>query len=214
MSKRCQHKNYLQYSGATKQHEPRTLKKLILASGSRYRRELLERLETAFAVASADIDEQPQAGEHPRAIASRLAREKSSHVSCRHRDAIVIGSDQVAALEQRPLGKPGDAANARAQLLACSGKTVTFYTAVSVLADGQEQSHVDETVVAFRELNSSEIEAYIHKEKPFDCAGSFKAEGLGITLFESIKSEDPTALIGLPLIWLCKALRELDYPLL
>ncbi|NNF51637.1 MAG: septum formation protein Maf [Gammaproteobacteria bacterium] len=192
------------------------MRKLILASSSPYRRGLLERVVSQFEVASPDIDEQPHEGESPRQMSLRLAREKSAHTGRRHAldNEIVIGCDQVAALEQRPLGKPGNAANARAQLLKCSGKQVIFYTAVCLRSSGQEKCHVDETVVTFRELTPAEIDAYISREQPFDCAGSFKAEGLGITLFNSIRSEDPTALIGLPLIWLCSALREMDYPLL
>lgn len=189
------------------------MQNLILASGSRYRRGLLERLGVAFEVLSPEIDEQPLAGESPQATAARLAREKAAQVAKLHADAIVIGCDQVAALGQQALGKPGSKANAHAQLLACSGKSVTFHSAVSVLSGDENLSHVDETVVTFRELKSAEIYGYIDREKPFDCAGSFKVEGLGISLFESVSSEDPTALIGLPLIWLCRALRQLGHPL-
>lgn len=186
---------------------------LILASTSSYRRKLLERLGISFRVAAPDIDERRVQDEAPPVLAARLAREKAAQVAKFHPDALVIGSDQVAALEQQVLGKPGDHENARSQLLGCSGKSVQFYTAVCVLGNGDEQIHVDKTEVSFRNLSRKEIDAYIEKEKPFDCAGSFKAEGLGIVLFNGIHSEDPTALIGLPLIWLSQALRDNGFPL-
>lgn len=189
------------------------MQELILASTSSYRRKLLERLGIGFQVASPDIDERRIQDETPPVLAARLARAKAARVAESHPDALVIGSDQVAALGKQVLGKPGDHENARSQLLACSGKSVRFYTAVCVLGNGNEQIHVDKTEVSFRNLSRNEIDAYIEREKPFDCAGSFKAEGFGIVLFNGIHSEDPTALIGLPLIWLSQTLRENGFPL-
>ena len=182
---------------------------LTLASTSRYRRELLSRLRLAFDVAAPDVDETPQPGEAPRALALRLALAKARDVAARHPGAIVIGSDQVADLAGRPLGKPGTHERALAQLRAMSGQTVVFQTALSVvcLASGFEQTDLAAVEVRFRTLNEGEIERYLRAEQPYDCAGSAKSEGLGIALLEAIHSDDPTALVGLPLIRTARMLR-------
>ncbi len=179
---------------------------LVLASASPYRRALLSRLGLAFDCAPAELDERPAAGEPPVALARRLARAKAQAVA--RRNSIVIGSDQLAVLDTTLLGKPGNHQRARSQLRALSGRSVTFLTAVAVLTtdSGQWSEHLDKTRVTFRQLSEAEIEGYLAAEQPYDCAGAFKAEGLGIALFEEIVSHDPTALIGLPLIWLTHAL--------
>lgn len=184
------------------------MRRLILASTSRYRRELLGRLGLPFETASPNAPEEPMAGEAPAAMAARLALAKARAIAAP--DAIVIGSDQVASLEGRLLRKPGAHAAALAQLTACQGKTVVFDTAVAVLdtASDQVATHTDRTTVRFRRLDERALDAYVRLEQPFDCAGSFKSEGLGVALFERIDSEDPTALIGLPLIWVAAALRN------
>jgi septum formation protein len=183
--------------------------RLLLASTSRYRAQLLERLGLPFSVQAAGIDEAIVPRERPAGRALRLAHAKALAVATRHPGTCVIGSDQVAVLGRRVLGKPGDAARAREQLEAASGKRVAFHTAVVVLgpAAGALQSHVDRTRVRFRTLGEREISRYVEIDQPFDCAGSFRSEGLGIALFESMETRDPAALIGLPLIWLAGALR-------
>ena len=188
---------------------PDTARPLVLGSTSRYRRELLSRLRLAFDVAAPDVDETPQPGEAPRALALRLALAKARDVAARHRQAIVIGSDQVADLAGRPLGKPGTHERAVAQLRAMSGQTVVFQTALSVVcvATGFEQTDLAAVEVRFRTLNEGEIERYLRAEQPYDCAGSAKSEGLGIALLEAIHSDDPTALVGLPLIRTARLLR-------
>jgi septum formation protein len=184
---------------------------LVLASTSRYRRELLARLTPTFDTLAPAVDETPLAGEHPRAIATRLAIAKARAIAIQRPGVLVVGSDQVAALDDRTLGKPGSVAAAHAQLAACSGRAVDFHTAVCLLdartAGSREFVASDLTRVVFRHLDAAEIERYVSIEAPLDCAGSFKAEGLGITLFERIQSDDPTALIGLPLIALARLLR-------
>lgn len=184
------------------------MKRLILASTSPYRRELLNRLGLPFETAAPGIDEAPQPAETPAALASRLARAKALAIDSP--DTIVIGSDQVASLEGQPLGKPGNHANAVAQLELFQGREVQFHTAVCVAAGSARdlQEHVDLTRVRFRELPRSDLDRYLTLEPAYDCAGGFKAEGLGVALFESIESSDPTALIGLPLIWVAAALRN------
>lgn len=183
---------------------------LWLASTSRYRRSLLARLGVEFQVEAPDTPEQRLPGEAPAAVAQRLALAKARAVAERHPDALVIGSDQVCALGDFILGKPGDAAAARAQLAAQSGRVVTFHTAVALvgIAAGYSRQHVDETRCVFRQLGAAEIAEYVDLEAPLDCAGSFKIEGRGIALFERVESVDPTALVGLPLIWVARALRE------
>lgn len=182
---------------------------LVLGSTSRYRRELLQRLNLPFDVAAPDVDETPQAGEAPRALALRLARAKAHAVARQHPQAVVIGSDQVADLAGEPLGKPGEHERAVAQLRRMRGQTVVFQTAVAVvcLATGFEQVELAPVEVAFRDLSDEEIERYLRAEQPYDCAGSAKSEGLGIALLDAIHSDDPTALIGLPLIRTCRMLR-------
>ena len=182
---------------------------LILASTSRYRRELLERLRLPFDVAAPQVDETPLPGEAPRALALRLALAKAQAVAKQRRGALVIGSDQVADLNGASLGKPGDHERAARQLRQMSGQTVIFQTAVAmVCADaGVEQVDVAPVRVRFRALHDAEIERYLRAEQPYDCAGSAKSEGLGISLLDAIDSDDPTALIGLPLIRTCRMLR-------
>lgn len=188
---------------------------LVLASTSPYRRGLLARLGLPFETARPDVDEIPLTGESPMARAQRLAESKARAVAERHRDAWVIGSDQVAELNGQALGKPGGFERAADQLAAAAGHRVHFHTAVTVFrhSDKRTMRFCDLTVVQFRPLTNAEIERYLHAEQPYDCAGSFKAEGLGITLFESIESRDPSALIGLPLISLAKALRQAGFSL-
>lgn len=183
---------------------------LVLASTSRYRAALLERLGLPFRVAAPGVDEEPRDGEAPAGLALRLAEAKAQSVASQFPDALVLGSDQVADCEGRMLGKPGDAAHCREQLAACSGRSVEFHTAVVLhhAAASFARSHVDRTTVRFRALDAAAIEAYVRRDKPFDCAGGFRAEGLGVALFESIDSSDPTALIGLPLIWVAAALKR------
>ncbi len=183
---------------------------LILASTSIYRRALLERLGLPFEVMRPDVDEAPLLNESAKMQALRLADAKARAVAQRQRDAWVIGSDQVAELNGQALGKPGNFERAADQLAAASGQRVLFHTAVCLLRhQDQHKIHFcDLTVVTFRDLGSAEIERYLHAEQPYDCAGSFKSEGLGISLFEAIESHDPTALVGLPLIGLARALRE------
>ena len=186
---------------------------LILASTSPYRRELLARLGIAFSVVPPEVVEVPVAGESPADRALRLALAKGQAIARREPGAVVIGSDQVAACGDAVLGKPGDAAGARAQLASLSGRSARFYTACAVLgASGAHLAHVDTTTVVFRVLTTAEITRYVERERPFDCAGGFKAEALGVSLCECIESQDPTALIGLPLIWLAGALREAGFP--
>lgn len=188
--------------------------RLILASTSPYRRELLARLRLAFDVAAPDVDETPLPGETPQALARRLAAAKAAAVTARTPETWVIGSDQVAVLGDTPLGKPGSRATALAQLAAMSGRSVDFVTAVSLLhADGRQFDALDITTVRFRRLSEAEITRYVDAEQPFDCAGSFKSEGLGIALFEAIETSDPTALIGLPLIATARLLREAGFDL-
>ena len=183
-------------------------KRLILASTSPYRRELLSRLGLPFETAAPGIDEAPLPEESAAELAGRLARAKALAVEAP--DAIVIGSDQVASLEGQPLGKPGSHAKAVAQLESFQGREVQFHTAVCVTAgpDRDLQEHVDLTRVRFRQLPRADLDRYLRLEPAYDCAGGFKAEGLGVVLFESIESRDPTALIGLPLIWVASALRN------
>ncbi|WHZ12783.1 MAG: Septum formation protein Maf [Burkholderiaceae bacterium] len=182
---------------------------LVLGSTSRYRRELLERLRLPFTVDAPLVDETPRPGEAPAALALRLALAKADAVARRHSRAVVIGSDQVADLEGEPLGKPGDHARATEQLRRMRGRTVVFHTALAVVRRdiGFAQAEIAQVGVRFRELSDAEIEAYLRAEQPYDCAGSAKSDGLGIALLDAIDSDDPTALIGLPLIRTCRMLR-------
>ena len=182
---------------------------LVLGSTSRYRRELLQRLNVAFDVTAPDVDETPQHDEAPPAFALRLALAKARAVAQQHPDAVVIGSDQVADLAGAPLGKPGNHERAVQQLRQMRGETVVFQTAVAVVcaATGFEQADLAAVQVQFRALSDDEIERYLRAEQPYDCAGAAKSEGLGIALLDAIGSDDPTALIGLPLIRTTRLLR-------
>ncbi|MDQ1259088.1 MAG: 7-methyl-GTP pyrophosphatase [Pseudomonadota bacterium] len=188
---------------------PSLVRTLVLGSTSRYRRELLQRLGLPFTVAAPAVDETPLPGETPHALALRLALAKAHAVAAQHPDAVVIGSDQVADLHGQPLGKPGTHERASAQLQRMSGETVVFQTAVAVVcaATGFEQVDLAPVEVRFRTLTGDEIERYLRIEQPYDCAGSAKSEGLGISLLDAIHSDDPTALVGLPLIRTCRTLR-------
>lgn len=182
---------------------------LVLASASKYRASLLGRLGLEFATETPDVDESPITGELPAARALRLAHAKAAAVSKRLPDAWVLGSDQVAVCAGHMHGKPGNAARARDQLRASSGQAVEFHTAV-VLLRGRPQAvreHVDFTLVRFRSLRDQEIERYVEIDRPFDCAGGFRSEGLGATLLQSIETRDPAALVGLPILWVALALR-------
>jgi septum formation protein len=182
---------------------------LVLGSTSPYRRELLSRLRLPFTVEPPHVDETPAPGETPVALARRLAAAKAAAVARLHPDAVVIGSDQVADLDGEPLGKPGTHVNAVAQLRRMSGRTVVFQTALTVMceATGFAQHDLAPVRVRFRALQDDEIEAYLRAEQPYDCAGSAKSEGLGVALLDAIESDDPTALVGLPLIRTCRMLR-------
>ena len=189
--------------------ESPTPRALVLGSTSRYRRELLSRFRLPFDTASPDVDETPQPGESPAALALRLALAKAHAVADKYPNAVVIGSDQVADLNGQPLGKPLEHAKAVAQLQAMSGQSMLFHTAVAVVckATGFVQSDTAVVRTVFRSLSDAEIERYLRAEEPYDCAGSAKSEGLGITLLDAIESDDPTALIGLPLIRTARMLR-------
>lgn len=183
---------------------------LILASTSPYRCELLKRLQLPFFTDAPEVDETPKAGEGAMDTSRRLSQEKALAVAIRHPDALIIGSDQVALLEGQQIGKPGTHDKAARQLRAMSGKTTRFYTALTLLNSktGRMQTEVAENLVTLRELSDDEIEGYLQKEQPYNCAGSAKSEGLGIALMSSMQGDDPNALIGLPLILLTHMLRE------
>ena len=183
---------------------------LILASTSRYRRELLQRLRLTFEVVAPQVDEAPLPGETPAALAQRLALAKALAVAALRPAAVVIGSDQVADLDGQPIGKPHTHERAVAQLQSMRGRRVVFQTAVAVVrADrGYAQGLLAPVTVQFRNLSDAEIEHYLRTEQPYDCAGSAKCETLGIALLDAIDSDDPTALVGLPLIRTCRLLRE------
>jgi septum formation protein len=189
---------------------------VILASTSRYRRELMTRLKLPFDVQSPEVDETPLPGETPHDLAMRLALEKANAVAARFPEAVVIGSDQVADLAGESLGKPGDHARATAQLRRMRGQTLIFQTAVAVVcqATGFVQRDIAPVRVVFRDLSDAAIEQYLRAEQPYDCAGSAKSEGLGIALLDAIDSDDPTALVGLPLIRTCRMLRAAGVDLL
>lgn len=186
---------------------------IVLASSSPYRRALLERFLDEYETVSPDVDERNELGLEPAELARHLARKKAEAVAGSQRDALIIGADQLAVLNNTVLGKPGDHQKAIEQLLAASGQAVTFLTAVCVL-DPIERSryeYTDKTIVRFREFDRRLAEAYLRLDEPYDCAGSFKLEGAGFVLFESLKTDDPTALIGLPMIWLSDRLLQLGY---
>jgi len=184
------------------------MRKLILASTSPYRKRLLKRLELPFEVVAPDVEETDEPGEAPHALAARLAAEKAGSVTAP--DAIVIGSDQVASIGGKVLRKPGSHDAALRQLAACQGRMAVFDTAAVIVDNrqGRRWQTTDRTEVRFAELDDNVLGAYLRREQPYDCAGGFKAEGLGISLFSQIRSDDPTALIGLPLIWVARTLRE------
>ena len=188
---------------------------LILGSTSPYRRELLERLRLPFEVQRPEVDETPLDGETPVALAQRLAMAKAQAVAQRFPQAIVIGSDQVADLHGEPLGKPGTHAKAVAQLQRMRGQTVVFQTAVAVVckATGFAQCKLAQVKVVFRDFSDESMQSYLHAEQPYDCAGSAKSEGLGIVLLARIDNQDPTALVGLPLLLTCRLLRAAGMPL-
>ncbi len=188
-------------------------RRLYLASSSPYRAQLLARLRIPFESEAPGVDEATHSGERPEAHALRLARAKAATVADRHSGCWVIGSDQVAVCRGQVLDKPGTAERCREHLAASSGRSVEFHTAVVLLRSGTDfaAEHVDRTVVRFRSLSKDEIERYVEIDQPFDCAGGFRGEGLGIALFDSIETSDPTALIGLPLIWVARALREAGF---
>jgi septum formation protein len=189
--------------------------RLVLASTSVYRRQLLERLRLPFVSVRPEVEESPRPGEEPKARAERLALEKAQAVARRHPEDVVIGADQVAACNGAILEKPGDARAARAQLQAQSGRAVHFFSAVAIVHSrrGHLDRFVDLTTVHFRALSNPEIDAYLKADEPYDCAGSLRSEALGLSLCERVESEDPTGLIGLPLIRLAAGLRSCGYPL-
>jgi len=189
---------------------------VVLGSTSPYRRELLSRLKLDFEVAAPGVDEAALPGETPSALARRLALAKARAVAARFPGAAVIGSDQVADLDGEPLGKPGNHERAVAQLRRMRGRTVVFQTALAVVcaARGFEEVDLAPVRVRFRQYDDAEIEAYLRAEQPYDCAGSARSEGLGIALLEAIDSDDPTALVGLPLIRTCRMLRAAGVKLL
>jgi septum formation protein len=186
---------------------------IVLASSSQYRRDLLERFLDQYETISPDIDESNGEGLEPADLARHLARKKAEAVAIKARDALVIGADQIAVLNNQVLGKPGDHQKAVEQLLAASGHVVTFLTAVCILdpIERTRYEHTDKTTVSFREFDRRLAEAYLRLDEPYDCAGSFKLEGAGFVLFESVKTDDPTALIGLPMIWVSDRLLQLGY---
>ncbi len=183
---------------------------LVLASSSPYRRQLLERLNLPFAWAAPDIDETPLPGETPEQLTLRLAEAKARALSERYPTHLIIGSDQVLLLDGQPVSKPGNHANALEQLRRCSGKSIRFLTSLCLLdsASDTARSIVEPFEVVFRQLDEATIERYLLAEQPYDCAGSFKSEGLGISLFRALRGDDPNSLIGLPLIRLCDLLAE------
>lgn len=184
--------------------------RLVLASTSAYRKQLIERLGVPFTVAAPNVDESPLPGESAVDLVARLARSKAEVVARRHTNSLVVGSDQLAMCGRDVLGKPGSGERAIAQLKSLSGHRVVFNTAVHVVHSdsGANEGHLDVTTVHFRRLTEEEIRRYVTRDKPYDSAGGFKVEALGISLFDRVDSHDPTALIGLPLIWLAAALRR------
>ena len=186
---------------------------LILASTSPYRRVLLEKLGVPFECAAPNVDETPQPGESPRHLVVRLAQEKAKSLAARFPDHLIIGSDQVCVLDGMITGKPHTEENARQQLLKARGSIVTFYTGLALYnsSTGHLQTECEPFDVHFRHLSEQEIDDYVRKERPLNCAGSFKSEGLGIALFERLDGRDPNALVGLPLIALCQMLRRENY---
>lgn len=186
---------------------------ICLASSSQYRRGLLDRFLDDYDVVDPETDESNDLGLPPAEFAQYLARKKAEAVAVNARNSLVIGADQLAVLEDRVLGKPGNHAKAIEQLLAASGKSVTFLTAVCILdpVGRARYEHTDKTIVRFRQFDRRLAEAYLRHDEPYDCAGSFKLEGAGFVLFESVETDDPTGLIGLPMIWVADRLLQLGY---
>ena len=186
---------------------------IFLASSSPYRRNLLDRFLDSYEAVDPEVDETNTQDLGPAELASHLARRKAEAVAINARKALVIGADQLAVLDDHVLGKPGDHAKAAEQLLAASGKSVTFLTAVCMLdpVGRARYEHIDTTVVRFRQFDRRLVDAYLRHDQPYDCAGSFKIEGAGFVLFESVKTDDPTALVGLPMIWVADRLLQLGY---
>ncbi|MDH3439534.1 MAG: Maf family protein [Gammaproteobacteria bacterium] len=186
---------------------------IVLASASRYRQGLLDRFLNDYEAVSPEIDETARDGEDAAELVTRLAREKAETVSSHNRDALIIGADQLAVLDGTVLGKPGDHQRAVEQLLAVAGKKVDFLTAVCVLdpVTRTRLEHTDKTSVRFRQFDRRLADAYLRHDEPYDCAGSFKIEGAGSVLFKAVSTDDPTALIGLPMIWLAGTLKDLGY---
>ena len=186
---------------------------VFLASSSQYRRDLLNRFLDSYEAVDPDVDESNVENLSPEDLAQHLARKKAEAIATNARNALVIGADQLAVLDNEVMGKPGDHARAVEQLLAASGKTVTFLTAVCILdpVGRARYEHTDKTIVRFRQFDRRLAEAYLRHDKPYDCAGSFKLEGAGFVLFENVRTEDPTALIGLPMIWVADRLLQLGY---
>jgi len=186
---------------------------IFLASSSPYRRSLLNRFLDQYEVVSPEVDESNDQDLGPADLARHLARKKAEAIAINARDALVIGADQLAVIEDKVLGKPGDHAKAIEQLLAASGKTMTFLTAVCILdpIGRARYEHTDKTIVRFRQFDRRLAEAYLRHDEPYDCAGSFKLEGAGFVLFESVQTDDPTAIIGLPMIWVADRLLQLGY---
>jgi len=187
--------------------------RIILASSSSYRRGLLDRFLDNYETITPDVDESNDQGLTPEELATYLARNKAEAIAINARDALIIGADQLAVRDDQVLGKPGDHQKAVEQLLAASGKAVTFLTAICILdpVTRTRFEHTDVTTVRFRQFDLRLVEAYLRRDEPYDCAGSFKLEGAGFVLFESVQTDDPTALIGLPMIWLADRLLQLDY---
>lgn len=186
---------------------------IFLASSSPYRRGLLDRFLDQYEAVSPDVDESNSEGLAPQELATQLARKKAEVIASNARQALIIGADQLAVLDDQVLGKPGDHQKAVEQLLAASGKAVTFLTAVCILdpITRTRYEHTDKTTVRFRQFDRRLAEAYLRLDEPYDCAGSFKIEGAGFVLFESVDTDDPTALIGLPMIWVADRLLQLGY---
>ena len=186
---------------------------IVLASASQYRRGLLDRFLDSYESVSPDIDESNELNLDPEELAQHLARKKAETVSMNARNSLIIGADQLAVLGDQVLGKPGNHQKAVEQLLAAAGQPVTFLTAVCILdpVSRSRYEHIDKTTVRFRQFDRRLAESYLRHDQPYDCAGSFKIEGAGFVLFESVKTDDPTALIGLPMIWVSDVLLELGY---
>ena len=184
---------------------------LVLASNSPYRAEMLQRLGVLFTAVTSGIDETPADGESPEHLVRRLALDKARHVARKHSEALIIGADQVARLEGRVLGKPGTRERAIAQIREMSGNTVEYLSGIALVGPGQQRIDIVPTRLQYRRLTQSEIERYVERDQPLDCAGAMRSESLGISLLESLSSDDPSALIGIPLIRIAQWLREAGF---